>query len=651
MIQSKKFPKLFLIYSLLVGLFLSLLLTLYRVELHEVDTSLVSNATSQVSSAEKALKNALRWRVSDLNFFERTLTRAEFDSSGQLNTAKLTALWRTFIQSRRVYTEVKWVDFSGQEKIKINYKHGKVSVAQDANLTNIHRTPYFKDIMAFPHKKIFISSLSIDMKDSVNAIDDVPVLIFGEKVAQIEKNKALQGVLIISYKIDDLLSRLYNINEDLWISNHIGQWFKIASNDSLEKKYQLKYQVKMPIDHAQVWKEINKNTSGIFVDDDEFGVFDTLLTVEESGKLQGTRFYVSNSERLSPHYPWKIIYYIDKDKLNYLKRSIHHYHIVMIGGFFIFFIFFGYYIFSMYFKSQKMINKLLVANKIIDNYVIYATADLDDHLESVSEAFCQVSGYRAEELQGQSYYRLCHPDISENLPADIKDCILAEQPWRGEIKKRSKTGEVYWVLAYIEPTHDLNAHLVGYTAVEQNITDRKHLEVLSITDRLTCLHNRLKLDETLEKEVSRADRHQHPLSIIMLDIDDFKVVNDTFGHQAGDEVLCKIAGLLKQHVRKTDIPGRWGGEEFLIVCPETDLHGVHILAEKLRQAFMNHDFNVVGRCTCSFGVVSRMNDETIEQMIERADIALYTAKARGKNRVESGNDLAIQTHRDNKRLR
>ncbi|SHE65856.1 PAS domain S-box-containing protein/diguanylate cyclase (GGDEF) domain-containing protein [Vibrio gazogenes DSM 21264] len=642
MILTRKFPKLFLFYSLLVGTFLFLLSMLYRVELYKVDTTMINNASNQIFSARKALENALRWRVSDMNFFKRTLSAAEFDQSGHLKTEKITSLWRTFIQSRRVYTEVKWVDFSGQEQIKISYKARGVSVTQEKELTNIRKVSYFNDIMGFPRKKIFISPLSIDMKESINAINDVPVLVLGEKIENMSKNKSLKGVLIISYKVDNLLSRIYNINENLWISNNMGQWFKIASDNSLEKKYKLKYQIKMPIDHLQVWKKISAETSGTFIDDHEIGAFDTLLNVEKSGKLSGTRFYVSDAERKSPHYPLKIIYYVEKKHLEVLKKSIHDHHIVMIGGFVIFFILFGYYIFSMYFKSQKTINKLLVANTIIDNYVIHATVDLDDHLESVSEAFCQASGCTAEELQGQSYYRLCHPDVSKHLPADIKDNILADQSWSGEIKKLSKTGEVYWVLAYIEPTYDANKRLIGYTTVEQNITDRKHLEVLSVTDRLTGMHNRLKLDETLEREISRANRHKHPLSMIMFDIDDFKVVNDTFGHQIGDEVLCKIAELLKHHVRKTDIPGRWGGEEFLVVCPETDHHGVRILAENIRQLFMNHDFDVVGRCTCSFGVVTQQDNENAEQMIERADMALYTAKGRGKNRVESGERRLIQ---------
>ncbi|ASA57713.1 hypothetical protein BSQ33_18400 [Vibrio gazogenes] len=644
MILTRKFPKLFLFYSLLVGTFLFLLSTLYRVELHKVDTTMINHASNQISSAKKVLENALRWRVSDLNFFERTLVAAEFDQSGHLKTENITSLWRTFIQSRRVYTEVRWVDFSGQEQIKISYRARQISVAQEEDLNNISKVSYFKDIMTFPRKKIFISPLSIDMKESVNAINDVPVLVFGEKIENIPNNKNLKGVLIISYKVDNLLSRMYNINNNLWISNNMGQWFKIASDNSLEKRYQLKYQVRMPTDHLQVWHKMSAAISGTFIDDYEFGVFDTLLRVEKSGKLHGTRFYLSDAERQSSHYPWKIIYYIERKHLDNLKKSIHDHHMVMIGGFAIFFILFGYYIFSIYFKSQKTINKLLVANTIIDNYVIHATVDLNDCLESVSEAFCQVSGYTAEALKGQSYYRFCHSDISENLPADIKDNILADQSWSGEIKKLSKTGEVYWVLAYIEPTYDFNKRLIGYTTVEQNITDRKHLEVLSVTDRLTGMHNRLKLDETLEREISRADRHNHPLSIIMFDIDDFKVVNDTFGHQVGDEVLCNIAELLKQHVRKTDIPGRWGGEEFLVVCPETDHHGVRILAEKIRQLFMNHDFNVVGHCTCSFGVATRQDNENIEQMIERADMALYTAKDRGKNRVESGERRLIQIH-------
>ncbi|MDW6004683.1 sensor domain-containing diguanylate cyclase [Vibrio mangrovi] len=633
--QAGKFLKFLLLYVFLVGVFLLLLSMLYKTELHKVDTTLIGSASSQVSSAEKVIKSSLRWRVSDLSFFERTLIRADTDKSGHLNTDKITLLWRSFIQSRRVYTEVKWVDFSGQEKIKINYNQGKVSVAQPERLMNISQTSYFKDIMKFPRKKIFISALDMEMKESINSIYDAPVLVIGEKIENIPESRHLKGLLIISYKIDDLLNRIYDINDHLWLSNNTGQWVKVASEGTSERKHQLKYQIKMSSDYVREWGKISVGKSGSFIQENGIWVFNTLLTPEQSGKLGVTRFYVGASESQSPRYPWKIIYYISKDDLNFMKKEIHHYHIAMISFFSFLFLLFGYYIFSLYFKSQKTLTKLSMASQIIDNHVIYATSDLDDCIESVSEAFCAVSGYTQEELLDKPYTIVRHPDMSDSFYIDMKDNILSGKSWSGEIKNQNKNGETYWVFAYIDPNYSSNGHLIGYTAVEQNITDRKHVEKLSVTDRLTGMHNRLKLDETLEREMFRAERYRHPLSIILLDIDNFKMVNDNYGHRVGDDILCKIAELLQCHVRKTDIPGRWGGEEFLIVCPETDFHGVQILAEKLRQLFMHYEFEVIGRCTCSFGVVTRMDTETVDQMMERADIALYLAKDKGKNRVES----------------
>ncbi len=132
-----------------------------------------------------------------------------------------------------------------------------------------------------------------------------------------------------------------------------------------------------------------------------------------------------------------------------------------------------------------------------------------------------------------------------------------------------------------------------------------------------------------------AQRFKHFFGIIILDVDHFKEVNDTHGHHVGDQVLVDMADLLKSNVRTTDTLGRWGGEEFLIICPEADEAGTANLAENLRNAIASHKFPVVQSKTASFGVTIHQQGESIKSVIARADKALYVAKNSGRNRVKT----------------
>jgi len=154
------------------------------------------------------------------------------------------------------------------------------------------------------------------------------------------------------------------------------------------------------------------------------------------------------------------------------------------------------------------------------------------------------------------------------------------------------------------------------------------------TDTLTGLGNRLKLDETLAAEIHGAQRYETPLSVVICDVDHFKHINDTQGHPVGDRVLARLAQLLRDGVRNTDLVARWGGEEFVIVCPHANEQtGFHV-AEKLRGLIENARFDGVGAVHCSFGVTAFEPGDTPESLVARADAALYRAKQAGRNRVE-----------------
>ena len=160
------------------------------------------------------------------------------------------------------------------------------------------------------------------------------------------------------------------------------------------------------------------------------------------------------------------------------------------------------------------------------------------------------------------------------------------------------------------------------------------LEKLATTDALTAAYNRRKLNELTLAELERVRRYGRPLSLFILDIDHFKRVNDTYGHEAGDQVLVTLAGLLRAGIRATDSLARWGGEEFVVLSPGVTADGEAQLAERLRAAAAAHDHASVGTVTASFGVAEHSPGETPDELFARADRALYRAKDGGRNRVE-----------------
>jgi len=163
----------------------------------------------------------------------------------------------------------------------------------------------------------------------------------------------------------------------------------------------------------------------------------------------------------------------------------------------------------------------------------------------------------------------------------------------------------------------------------------RELKRLAQTDQLTGLKNRAKLDEQLPAELERAQRYNRPLSLLMFDIDRFKNINDELGHLMGDKVLVGIGRTARQHIRSTDMLGRWGGEEFLVLCPETELPEALVLAERIRNGIEAASFPSGLQHTVSVGVTQAAPSDSVDTLLHRADNALYAAKNQGRNLVRS----------------
>jgi diguanylate cyclase (GGDEF)-like protein len=165
-------------------------------------------------------------------------------------------------------------------------------------------------------------------------------------------------------------------------------------------------------------------------------------------------------------------------------------------------------------------------------------------------------------------------------------------------------------------------------------SSNSRLRFLAHNDQLTGVSNRHHLTEVLEREYDRSSRYNNSFSLIIFDIDHFKSINDNFGHDQGDFILKELSRLVKKNIRKSDYFGRWGGEEFIVIAPESSLQDAEKFAEKLRKEIEEYNFMEKRKVTASFGAAEIKNGDNIDQLIKRADDALYRAKEKGRNRVE-----------------
>jgi diguanylate cyclase (GGDEF)-like protein len=204
---------------------------------------------------------------------------------------------------------------------------------------------------------------------------------------------------------------------------------------------------------------------------------------------------------------------------------------------------------------------------------------------------------------------------------------------QGEVVEEVKIEEATYEL-HISYVHNVNLIRIYVTDITQRKRDEEAIYLLATTDSLTGIANRREFTAILVREMDQTKRYGMPMALVMYDIDYFKRVNDTFGHDVGDQVLQTVTCLVKDNIRASDIVARWGGEEFMVLMPQTDLQDAGNTAEKLRLAIAGHHFDQVNKLTVSFGVTAYEPQDDLNSLLKRVDDALYQAKERGRNRVE-----------------
>ncbi len=282
---------------------------------------------------------------------------------------------------------------------------------------------------------------------------------------------------------------------------------------------------------------------------------------------------------------------------------------------------------------------------IVDKYVITSTTDSKGIITSTSDAFCEISGYSQQELIGNDHSIVRHQDMPASIYQDLWRSITSGKTWQGEIKNRKKNGDYYWVQAYISPVCDEQGNITGYTAIREDITNKKLAEELSITDELTSLFNRRHFNNLFPQELARAEREKKTIVLMIIDVDYFKPYNDNYGHQQGDNALQAVSAAIKSSLRRAgDFAFRIGGEEFGAIVTVDNSDAACAIAEKLRKAVadlgVEHAYSeVAAHLTVSIGMEIHQCDGSqsadMDLIYRLADDALYQAKENGRNQVAS----------------
>ena len=252
--------------------------------------------------------------------------------------------------------------------------------------------------------------------------------------------------------------------------------------------------------------------------------------------------------------------------------------------------------------------------------------------------------------------------IYEKIASRYDECIEKNLPITYEESHEIENGEKRFWLTTILPVAYKEENITKILGISREVTSIRNAEIalqkhnelleneverrtlelknalaemenLAVTDKLTKLYNRHKTDKVLSDEVNRSKRYDNSFGVVLLDIDDFKRINDVYGHSTGDITIKEFSTILSKAARESDTVGRWGGEEFLIIIPESNKESILRFAQRLKESIQSHKFKEIGHITASMGATLYRENDTVESLIKRVDKGLYKSKNSGKNLV------------------
>ncbi len=607
---QKNFHKFFTLYFIVFGIIISLFsVTIsYILQIKDIEKDLDRKAKDMFSIKKETI---LKPTIENMDNIAKSLANNEIIKNflTNKNTHKredLEILFLAIANSNNTIIQARLIDKNGQEVIRVdrNKESQEAFLVEKSSLQDKSQREYFKVLSNAPKNTIWHSKLDLNIENNKLEIPYKPT--FRVAIPLFEEDK-FTGIVTVNMLMNNLLKAIS--------ASSIFEYYIVDKNENyiLHPNNEFSF---------NKYKNINRaikddfpqglNTQGIY----RYSLEDILKNNEQALMILKTKRNYQK-ELLNEKFNTAIIVLALTVVLSLLMA-----------------LFVSKTPMKLQEKLLKAYEKLDEFTSILNKYVITVKTKPDSTIIEVSDAFEKASGYSKDELIGKSISIIKHPEQDRKIIKDLWKNILNKRVWVGNIKNKKKSGEDYWLEQTIIPKLDEDKkNIDSFLSISVDITAKMELEKMASIDKLTDIYNRRMIDQFLQVEIEIASRHNEELSLMIIDIDHFKHVNDNYGHLVGDMVLSQLSKIISDNLRNSDIFGRYGGEEFLIICPKTNKDGAFILAEKLRIIVNEFTFDEVGHKTVSIGIAEFQPDDTIETLFKKADEALYEAKNSGRNRV------------------
>lgn len=595
---------LFLIFGILIASLTTYINYEYKYNevIKIINKSATENYIKIVSHTESLIENGV-YSLSSIQKNDIFINYLE-NKNDKKNTI---SLFLNSINNNKNFFQLRYLDKNGQEIIRVNrdIKQDVVYVTDEKDLQNKANRYYFKETILNSNKLFWYSKFDLNIENDEIEKPYKPTFRVSKSIYY---KGEFYGILIVNIdmsKLDKFIKSFSNF--EISLIDKEGNYL-LSSDTKKEWSRYLGKQYNFKNDYPSAISDKTENNFHIHSMENIFQNIDKISII-----LNVNNQFVEQLSNENTVYIYSIAFII------FIAA-------IIIG------LIISIPTSKLYMDYNKVYQKNLRYMNTIDKYVLTMDVDKNKKIINISEALCEVSGYQKEELIGKSPSIFKNGQAEDQIHEEIWNKITNGLIWDGEFCNLTKNKEYFWIHSTLLPNYNEGNQIISYTSISEDITDKKIIEKLSQTDALTQIYNRMVIDDILEREFNRFRRNKINFTVILIDIDKFKLVNDNYGHLFGDKILVAFSNILKKHCRKTDIVGRWGGEEFMIICIDTMLDGGLTVAENIRKVTENYNFDLEKKCTVSLGISQIKDDDNITKLLKRVDENLYKAKNEGRNR-------------------
>lgn len=613
---------------------------------------------ARVENAHAQIAQDFREVIADLRVLAETPDLLHYlDGGARVPRDDLSHQMLVIAKEARRYDQLRYIDIKGREVVRINFNSGRPVIVPQAALQDKSTRYFFRDTIKLGRGEVYVSPLDLNIEHGEIEQPFKPMIRFGTPVFDREGRK--RGVLILNYFGQDAIEHFLGIMSDgglrgAMLLNSDGYWLSAPDAEDewgfmfgrAEKTFGHR--------HPQAWREIASKDKGEVETEEGLFVYDTVYPLQaelHSSSGSAMPHAPSSHEIAASEYYWKVISFVSKHTLH--ERALYREPVGILALFVAYLLLaIGIAIIAYVTLAKEKVNRELqarerrlseITNTMSDGLLVM---DRDGRITFANPEALALLGYSMDELLGGDMHEMLHVSL-DGTPEPRAECrMLAVRQtgatYRGEEETfRCKDGAILPVsvsASVIAREGEINSIVVAF----HDITLRKQLELelerRAQTDALTGLNNRRHFYELAESELSRSRRYSAPMAVLMLDLDNFKLINDTHGHHAGDAVLQSFSQTCLKTLREIDIIARIGGEEFAVLMPETTSEQGLDAAERLRVALAESEVVVEHgerlHFTVSIGVTCLCSaDQNIDEVLKRADEAMYQAKHAGRNTV------------------